>query len=340
MRGALLHALLRQVLVRIIPARAGSTQCIPQQRCGRRDHPRSCGEHYADVKGTDGFQGSSPLVRGALDGPHGRGPRGGIIPARAVSTALSQPRAGLPWDHPRSCGEHPEIDDITVRVAGSSPLVRGALPAFHGRSPHHGIIPARAGSTPSRTRWGARSRDHPRSCGEHSELLELGSAYTGSSPLVRGALICGRSLCLRGRIIPARAGSTAPERRRRRRRRDHPRSCGEHQRLPPAVSDGVGSSPLVRGAPARGKHPLRPAGIIPARAGSTPMASTRHSTNGDHPRSCGEHHHSSSSSGVAKGSSPLVRGAQIPLAVNLLPAGIIPARAGSTWECPCQHSSW
>ena len=70
----------------IIPARAGSTLDTGRHAGPRRDHPRSCGEHY-DAK-LEGLyqQGSSPLVRGAHPlGVHGVRPRG-IIPARAGST--------------------------------------------------------------------------------------------------------------------------------------------------------------------------------------------------------------------------------------------------------------
>ena len=50
--------------------------------------------------------GSSPLVRGARIVVLAMMAGLGIIPARAGSTACEVFDAGLPEDHPRSCGEH------------------------------------------------------------------------------------------------------------------------------------------------------------------------------------------------------------------------------------------
>ena len=173
----------------------------------------------------------------------------GIIPARAGSTGWSRTCCKLLEDHPRSCGEHKEMGPCSQSKTGSSPLVRGAPCA-----PPRGlwglrIIPARAGSTAElRGRWWRR-RDHPRSCGEHSPVLESHAADLGSSPLVRGALrlqICGR---VGLGIIPARAGSTYISSLIFAIARDHPRSCGEHNAGPSLSHAHAGSSPLVRGAP-------------------------------------------------------------------------------------------
>ena len=49
------------------------------------------------------------------------------------------------------------------------------------------IIPARAGSTPSKENMTALYEDHPRSCGEHAPCRCTSSPDLGSSPLVRGA---------------------------------------------------------------------------------------------------------------------------------------------------------
>ena len=398
---------------RIIPARAGSTapgRCL----CGpHRDHPRSCGEHESPIVAVEPRVGSSPLVRGALkrDSPDVAVAR--IIPARAGSTGTSEDTTRQDGDHPRSCGEHSGSIAIAVVLAGiiparagststsasttmqargSSPLVRGApvFPASPRRN--YRIIPARAGSTaceegglamngdhprscgehPSCTGPAAvRSRDHPRSCGEHIlwECTECG--HEGSSPLVRGARCrSARSLCqrwdhprscgehrlvlaghrqgrgssplVRGapsrcarcaswtRIIPARAGSTFRQGRAHLPARDHPRSCGEHARYWQTCRPEEGSSPLVRGALRREAGRSLPAGIIPARAGSTLSAKRHEKRPGDHPRSCGEHYGCAWRVLDAQGSSPLVRGAHDIRVHDMRQTGIIPARAGST----------
>ena len=54
-------------------------------------------------------------------------------------------------------------------------------------------------------------------------------------------------------------------------------------------ADYQGSSPLARGAPAGHRHPGRLRGLIPARAGSTLMATSPPWMTWAHPRSRGEH---------------------------------------------------
>ena len=91
-----------------------------------------------------------------------------------------------------------------------------------------------------------------------------------------------------------------------------------------------GSSPRVRGAGLlRAEHASRE-GIIPARAGSSPVAVVGADVALDHPRACGEQPVQVMACGEILGSSPRVRGAvgEDHLAAAL--HGIIPARAGSS----------
>ena len=92
----------------------------------------------------------------------------------------------------------------------------------------------------------------------------------------------------------------------------------------------VGSSPLVRGAPFEPPVHQVNHGIIPARAGSTSWSRGLSARSWDHPRSCGEHSTGSYPSSCMAGSSPLVRGARLRLALQQGIYRIIPARAGST----------
>ena len=112
--------------------------------------------------------GSSPLVRGAHPECLRVEADRGIIPARAGSTLKWLQCRFLVGDHPRSCGEHAAPVDAVVLAQGSSPLVRGALISHPDDAPSAGIIPARAGSTWTRTIITYTDKDHPRSCGEHT----------------------------------------------------------------------------------------------------------------------------------------------------------------------------
>ena len=274
--------------------------------------------------------GSSPLVRGALNNSQFDIVSFGIIPARAGSTTRGHKALKVREDHPRSCGEHSDTGYFHVTLNGSSPLVRGA-PCCGGHNPDRvGIIPARAGSTGRRVRGGDWKRDHPRSCGEHQGVVPCRPEGMGSSPLVRGALIGSADVFLLAGIIPARAGSTQSLRSDGRAPRDHPRSCGEHRACMRSCRSASGSSPLVRGALHQAVNDSRLYGIIPARAGSTSLPVQELEPGRDHPRSCGEHERHGVFPHDAEGSSPLVRGAPRNGGLSIVPARIIPARAGST----------
>ena len=85
-RGLRRSGLHIRVVLRIIPARAGSTRSRGPPSCPTRDHPRSRGVYPRKI--VDGIKewGSSPLARGLPDWDLDNGQYGGIIPARAGST--------------------------------------------------------------------------------------------------------------------------------------------------------------------------------------------------------------------------------------------------------------
>ena len=147
---------------------------------------------------------------------------------------------------------------------------------------------------------------------------------------MRGARQCLDSLRLHAGIIPADAGSTRKWYYFIQSVEDHPRGCGEHRRRLRFSVIPAGSSPRMRGARKRRPAPGECKGIIPADAGSTPTTMARRDRCGDHPRGCGEHSGSKSTSAALLGSSPRMRGARR----ERLPRGraprIIPADAGST----------
>ena len=74
-------------------------------------------------------------------------------------------------------------------------------------------------------------------------------SHGGSSPHVRGAQLVQLGAGRAGGIIPACAGSTGQIIDCGLQSRDHPRMCGEHIAVSTLLSNPVGSSPHVRGAP-------------------------------------------------------------------------------------------
>ena len=114
-----------QIMVRIIPARAGFTLDASHDSSPLTDHPRSRGV-YSPAGGLSvRTWGSSPLARGLR--PHGRRPGGapGIIPARAGFTRPASPRRPTTPDHPRSRGVYAVPRVLPGFSGGSSPLARG-----------------------------------------------------------------------------------------------------------------------------------------------------------------------------------------------------------------------
>ena len=92
-------------------------------------HPRSRGEHLAQLSRSALAAGSSPLARGALVGFAEPAVRGGLIPARAGSTVRAGRYVGVARAHPRSRGEHAVTAPWGLTRPGSSPLARGARSA-------------------------------------------------------------------------------------------------------------------------------------------------------------------------------------------------------------------
>ena len=163
--GITTHAALARGL---IPARAGNTHAGIPYRSGSEAHPRSRGEHPLVLSFRLFAVGSSPLARGTLGVLARIGCRHGLIPARAGNTQCPVHQLGRQRAHPRSRGEHFEPFPLLLDYEGSSPLARGTRVVEGTAKVLDGLIPARAGNTPSRTYTSAPSRAHPRSRGEHS----------------------------------------------------------------------------------------------------------------------------------------------------------------------------
>ena len=159
----------------------------------------------------------------------------------------------------------------------------------------------------------------------------------GSSPLARGLQRLSSWSLWSPRIIPARAGFTVAFRRRARVARDHPRSRGVYSHGPSRRFAQVGSSPLARGLRGDCVGHCGSFRIIPARAGFTPVNSTRAPPTSDHPRSRGVYCGWTPLPARPIGSSPLARGLRRGIEPRCCLRRIIPARAGFTPRARLPH---
>ena len=160
-----------------------------------------------------------------------------------------------------------------------------------------------------------------------SEVL---GEYPGSSPRVRGKHGAVVVVLDAQRLIPARAGKTAPAWRAHLRRWAHPRACGENRAEAAARYCEWGSSPRVRGKLRQDGERGVLNGLIPARAGKTSKGSPTLSKRWAHPRACGENEQYLVLRALEEGSSPRVRGKHRRVVDRPARAGLIPARAGKT----------
>ena len=236
-----------------------------------------------------GTIGSSPRVRGTLEGAKYGADVGRFIPACAGNSIILLVRGLSTPVHPRVCGELDAGAAEPSGVVGSSPRVRGTPLAHLWRHPVDRFIPACAGNSSSSSPASRRK--------------------AGSSPRVRGTRIVSNFHPQPGRFIPACAGNSEARRCQHRPRRRfipacagnsrpsrrvphvppvHPRVCGElrirHATAPPAV----GSSPRVRGT--------RSQSFLGAQGAAV------------HPRVCGELGQLVQQPVRVRGSSPRVRG--------------------------------
>ena len=134
---------------RLIPARAGKTTRRARSGTHQQAHPRAGGENCEEVQGAVGQRGSSPRGRGKPCIRHRRAGRQRLIPARAGKTKGRLPYAAVRQAHPRAGGENASIDAKAAELGGSSPRGRGKPASSSSPVGTLGLIPARAGKTPS-----------------------------------------------------------------------------------------------------------------------------------------------------------------------------------------------
>ena len=193
---------------RIIPAHAGQTAGRNGTSGHGSDHPRACGANCEQWTERGDRRGSSPRMRGKhnVAGYVGRALR--IIPAHAGQTGHDMPFGVLWPDHPRACGANVATRLFRRVSFGSSPRMRGKRGLTTVAHTADRIIPAHAGQTVCGARSTSVATDHPRACGANLQPGREGEADAGSSPRMRGKLLCGNTMRAPCRIIPAHAGQT------------------------------------------------------------------------------------------------------------------------------------
>ena len=193
---------------------------------------------------------------------------------------------------------------------GSSPLTRGKRGWSVDTIDAWRLIPAHAGKTYEAHALAIQTGAHPRSRGENGALGDIGGSEVGSSPLTRGKLGTVTGTINGFRLIPAHAGKTSTRYSPGHRTAAHPRSRGENR--------------------STFGEPISMRWLIPAHAGKTrPMGSSCRQARA-HPRSRGENERGPACPTRQSGSSPLTRGKRVPVVVDTVPRGLIPAHAGKT----------
>ena len=203
MRGKVHSTVYADGSSRITPAYAGKrSRCTFVQRL-RWDHPRVCGEKMVSMIPHRRSRGSPPRVRGKgiKRGCHSH--QCGITPACAGKRRLRRRFSTLPQDHPRVCGEKNCGSKLAFRTMGSPPRMR-----------------AKTGE------W-----DHPRVCGEKTPFSENSFTKSGSPPRMRGKAEPDCMGTLEGGITPAYAGKSRTYSNFCCCMQDHPRVCGEKDRV-------------------------------------------------------------------------------------------------------------
>ena len=131
----------------ITPAYAGKRSRSPPALRGGKDHPRVCGEKHGVHVSLMWSAGSPPRMRGKARKPCSFTSCIGITPAYAGKSTFHVFPDGLPWDHPRVCGEKKAYKDGKEEGEGSPPRMRGKEKTQHVVVKRPGITPAYAGKS-------------------------------------------------------------------------------------------------------------------------------------------------------------------------------------------------
>ena len=111
-------------------------------------------------------------------------------------------------DHPRLCGEKPNVAAITSVFRGSPPPMRGKENPDRKMPALWGITPAYAGKSVTFWLQNREIQDHPRLCGEKPQTAVLFLRRSGSPPPMRGKGRVAYKPRFTARITPAYAGKS------------------------------------------------------------------------------------------------------------------------------------
>ena len=188
MRGKLKNSLAKTERKRNIPAYAGKTEAQVLLHEVDSEHPRVCGENFANKASWNQSVGTSPRMRGKLGGATMEYRADRNIPAYAGKTYECWFSGSRMAEHPRVCGENRFKSSPAAVAAGTSPRMRGkpwlkTLPREDRRN-----IPAYAGKTLLRKMRRRKKTEHPRVCGENQKPSPGTKRKSGTSPRMRGKL--------------------------------------------------------------------------------------------------------------------------------------------------------
>ena len=136
----------------------------------------------------------------------------------------------------------------------------------------------------------------------------------------------------KSRITPADAGKTASIAVLIASRTDHPRGCGENERMSSQRFLSRGSPPRMRGKHDGGLTAWTGKGITPADAGKTRRCCAHRPKFQDHPRGCGENVRRPFANFTHVGSPPRMRGKHFVFLRPSFAPRITPADAGKTFS--------
>ena len=232
--------------------------------------------------------GSSPRGRGKPKAPKTVKLTVRLIPARAGKTPWTASLSISRPAHPRAGGEN-AINSMGAGIAeGSSPRGRGKPYGLDSQLALSGLIPARAGKTPSTASLSTSRPAHPRAGGENAKLEKAAAPEPGSSPRGRGKLGAEAGRARGPGLIPARAGKTEQKARGCPSWTAHPRAGGENPVGAVKPASPPGSSPRGRGKRQARRADHLGTGLIPARAGKTMSRRASSAATSAHPRAGGE----------------------------------------------------
>ena len=173
----------------ITPAYAGKRDCRASGCRAPWDHPRLCGEKSLVCKYRSRALGSPPPMRGKVSRKFFRKMLTRITPAYAGKSCQPATTGKRRQDHPRLCGEKPDIIRGIMTSIGSPPPMRGKVLDSEVSLRCYGITPAYAGKRYNFINQLRRCWDHPRLCGEKLKKFKSELTSPGSPPPMRGKVL-------------------------------------------------------------------------------------------------------------------------------------------------------